>query len=260
MYSVEFAGAPGVGKSTVYRSLVKRLQLADKDSYLTLNEAFMLASRSNIDRIYRYVMRMLPYDMAVSFSNMLLYRSVMQFEAQNRFLAQWGGAFNSFLRSAEFSDMSIDERTVVISAFIHVGSVFECIRGDLPEKMAVFFDEGFVQKSLMFISPVSVRPPDRSCLTDYLERIPVPDIIIYINADIELCYERMISRPGGFTRRLSDISKKRALDFLKASDDHVRDAVSWMQTNKGVDLIEIMNEGELDKVVLETEKKFRGII
>ena len=80
----------------------------------------------------------------------------MQFQSQNRFLAKNGKSFESFLSSIEYDKLSVDDRETVISGYMQAGSVYECItNGCFSENTVVFFDEGFVQKSLMFNSCIN---------------------------------------------------------------------------------------------------------
>ncbi len=92
---VEFIGLPGVGKSTLRQDLLNHLQREDKKRYLSIEEAFLQISRLHIDNIYRRPLNYLPHYLALRLSNKLMNRSLMQFEAQNRFLADKGKALGA---------------------------------------------------------------------------------------------------------------------------------------------------------------------
>ncbi len=249
MYRVEFIGPPGAGKSTIYKKIVQHLQTVGRDNYLTMEEAVMRVSRSKMDNIYRYIMKCLPYDFAVKFSNKLANRSLMQFDAQNRFIARWGRALDVFITSEEFDKMSLHERTLVLSAFIETGSNYECINGELPGDTVVFFEEGFIQKSFMFISPLDNGNGNKHNLSGYLDNIPLPDLAIYVNAAPASCYERMVARPAGLTKRLNEIDKDGIMNFLKTSDTHLQYVVSWLKENKTIKVFEVDNNNDTDSVV-----------
>ncbi len=264
MFLVEFIGPPGAGKSTIHKKLVQRLQVADKNRYLTLEEALMHVSKSNMDRIYRYIIKSLPYNFAVKFSNKLANRSCMQFEAQNRFLAKWGKSLEPFLTSSAFDRMPINEKEIVISSFMTIGSLYECINGQLPEKTVVFFEEGFLQKSFMFISPLDneYTNTDKSNLFNYLDNIPLPDITISVNTDFATCYERMVARPEGLTKRLTKIEKKGIQKFLELSDFHIQNIECWLKKNKNknVSLLKVNNDQRLDSVIFHLTQEIKTLL
>jgi len=254
MFLVEFIGLPGAGKSTIHKKLVQYLQLEDNNLFLTSEEALMRTSVVKMDRVFRCILRILPYDFAIKFNNKLLNRSLMQFEAQNRFLAIWGKSFDAFLKSVEFNRMSIDERANVITYFIELGSVYECIRNQIPEKSIVFFEEGFVQKSFMFISTLQGEVVTQNDLFNYLDEIPVPDLIIYVKANFGSCFKRMLTRSEGLTIRLKNQKENDVINFLKASDNHLQKVVRWMEKNKSVTVLEIDNEKRLDDTMHELKR------
>jgi thymidylate kinase len=257
LYRVEFIGVPGSGKSTVRKKLIERFKSIDKNQYLSIEEAFLEVSKVQVEKVYRVMLNILPKKIALNISNKLLNRNLMQFDAQNRFLAKWGKSFEAFLASVEFDKMLTNERQLVISAYIEIGSLFECINGKLPEKAIVFFEEGFVQKSFMFISPLDSKYTDNSNLYTFLDNIPLPDLIVYINADPESCYARMLARPEGLTRRLNKVDKNSVLNFLKICDSHLQTITNWLNKNKNINLIEINNNQDLDSVTYDLEKKIK---
>lgn len=259
MFRIEFLGLPGVGKTTVRRKLVHRLQCTDKQRYLTIEEAVLFVSKLRIDNLYRLILKGLPHSIALKFFHKLINRSLMQFDAQNRFLAEWGKSFQTFLSSIEFSNLSIEDRRIVISGFLQNGALFECINGELPEGTVVFFEEGFVQKSFMFITWLTKQGIDRSNLFIYLDHIPLPDLVIYIKSDLHTCYERMISRPQGLTGRLMSAKKGDILNFLEISNDHLKNVVCWLQKNKNVNFLEINNNQKIEDIIVILEKRIRRL-
>ena len=133
--------------------------------------------------------------------------------------------------------------------------MFECINGQLPEHTVVLFEEGFIQKSLMFKSQLSSK--DESRLFSYLNNVPCPHTIIYIKTDLEVCYERMMLRSKGLTNRFKNTDERGVLKALKTSDAYIQKIASWMTKNKNVHVIEVNNNQDVEKVVVELEKKLR---
>ena len=97
MFRVEFIGLPGSGKSYLRKMLVRRLQLVDNKKYVTSEEAFFEVSRRKMDKVYRHAINILPVYFAMKLIHKLINRSLMQFDAQNSFLAKWGMVLEIFL-------------------------------------------------------------------------------------------------------------------------------------------------------------------
>ena len=234
MFSVEFIGLPGAGKSHIATHLAKVLKLRDKEKYITAEDAYLKNAKANIDSIYRFLLKRLPHNVGLKFIKKLTNRSHMQFEAQNRFLAKWGKSFEVFLSSPVFDKMTVDDREIRILAFLYAGAFFECINDSIPENQVVFFDEGFVQKSFIFISHLMDCKIKESGLFSYLECIPLSDIIIHIKADVNTCCERMISRERGVIRLLDGSDNNDVLDFLKTADNYIKSIVHWLKNREDI--------------------------
>lgn len=245
---VEFIGLPGVGKSTLRQDLLNNLQRVDKNRYLSTEEAFLQVSRLHLDGIYRRPLNYLPHYMALRVTNKLMNRSLMQFEAQNRFLADKGKALEAYFTSNAYSNMSLKDRTNVISSFLEIGSLWQSINGRLPDEAVVFFEEGFVQKSFMFVDQSNGSLIEKEKLCSYLENIPLPDVVIYITANIETCQRRMMDRPEGLTARLKSADKNKITNFLSTAQNHLKFVAEWLSDNCGEIIIEVNSEKELGEV------------
>ena len=245
---VEFIGLPGAGKSTLRRNLLYHLQREDKKQYLSTEEAFLQVSRSHIDNIYRRALNILPHRLALRASNRLMNRSLMQFEAQNRFLAEYGKALEAFFTSNVYLNMSPKDRKLVIGSFLEMGSLWQCIKESLNNEAIVFFEEGFVQKSFLFVDQSTGSMIENEKLCSYLENIPIPDVVIYITANIETCHRRMIGRPEGLTERLKEADKNKITSFLTNAQNHLEFVAEWLSDNYGEIIIEVNGEKGLEEI------------
>lgn len=260
MFSVEFVGLPGAGKSHVVSRFAKVITHRDKGKYITAEDAYLNCAKAKIDKIYRILLKALPHNAGLQFLKKLTNRSHMQFEAQNRFLAKWGKSFEAFLSSPVFDKMTVDDREIRISVFLHAAAFFECINDSVSEKQSVFFDEAFVQKAFIFISHLIDCKINESGLFSYLELIPLSDIIIHVKADVNTCCERMLSRRRGLIRLLDGSEKKDVLEFLKTADNNMNSIVHWLKNREDIILIEIDNEDDLNKTIIDLECKIRPFI
>jgi thymidylate kinase len=239
----EFLGLPGVGKTTLRYDLLKILKTSNKQIYLSSEDAFLITSKQKMDSFFRLPLKLLPYKQSIKLVQKLINRSLMQFDAQNAFLAKHSLVLQSFLTSTTFQRMSESDRKVMIGSLLELGSVYESIYNFQSCDSVIIFEEGFVQKSFMFIDTKDETLNNQQNIIEYLNNIPLPDLIIYIEADVEACYQRMISRPDGLTTRLKKAGHDNTIMFLDRLQKHLELLVDWLSANTEVKLIKVKNNG-----------------
>ena len=242
MKIIEFIALPGAGKSTIQKLLIKQLQNSNNPQWLTANEAFYHAARKNIDIHLRLFLKLTPPSFALKLVEKINNRSQWQQEAQCTFLANYGKALSFFLNSQAYHYSSLADRQKVILAFLHVGSQLQCMQEhDFIDKN-IIFDEGLVQKSIMFIPANNGKNEhnDSHNIDGYLKNIPKPDALIFIKSSITTSLQRMRSRPTGLTERLQSKDEKEILSFLSRSMNHLENAASLLKDE--VQIITINND------------------
>lgn len=250
MIRAEFIGIPGSGKSFIRNKLLFSLKNLDKDMYMSMEEAMLVVSKVKMDKVYRMALKCLPDSISIRLLSSLMGRTLMQFESQNKFLAKNGRSLESFLSSKEFDDLSIEDRENVIGGYVMTGSAYECLlNGPLPDNAVVFFEEGLIQKSLMFVSHVTSDYADAGSVNKYLNNIPPADLLIYVETDLETCYERMTARSQGLTNRLKKVDEKGIKKFLEASDTHLRRVVDWVENEGNTNLLRVDNNMNINTVI-----------
>lgn len=257
---VEFLGLPGVGKSTLRRDLLKQLHRIDKEKYLSTEEAFLKIARSYIDNVYRLPLNFLPHYLGLKASKKLMNRSLMQFAAQNSFLADNGKALEAYFTSNAYYNMSQNDRANVIGSFLEMGSLWQSIDGRLQSESIVFYEEGFVQKSFMFINLSNGSVIEKEKLCCYLENIPLPDVVVYVMASIETCQTRMMERPDGLTERLKSADRNDVVSFLNIAQNHLNFVTKWLDANSRTLTIEVNSENDLQDASPEVIKKIQGLM
>lgn len=183
----------------------------------------------------------------------------MQFEAQNRFLADKGKALEAYFASKVYCNMSPRDRKNVISRFLEMGSLWQSLKGRLPEEVVVIFEEGFIQKSFMFVDHSNGLLIEKEKLCNYLEIIPIPDIVVFVTASIETCQSRMMDRPDGLTERLKSADNNEILAFLTTAQNHLKFVAEWLHNNYHERIIEINSEKELAEIRPKVIEKIRGL-
>jgi len=229
---IEFIGLPGAGKTTLRKRLLSSLQQDGDSRCISSEDAFLETSKDSIDWILRYPLRYLPHSIALSFSRKLTNRSRMQFEAQNQFIAGHGAALNAFLASVTCLRMSNLDRQRVIGSFLSMGALWQCTSTASTKNKVVFFEEGLVQKSFMFVDHSQRETNDKDKILRYLENIPHADLVIHVSASIQTSWSRMLSRPDGLTDRLKHADDDTIGCFLRASRAHLDVVTEWLTENR----------------------------
>lgn len=244
---IEFAGIPGSGKSTLRKALLEALKRQGRSNCFGSEDAFIIVAREKMDRAYRMVLRSLPSKYARWFSVKIANRSLMQFDAQNAFLARYGEALRIFLSSESFKGLNVREREIVIDAFMSAGSLYQVISQGMPRDAAVFFDESFVQKTMMFVGSSGRESTER--VSGYLRHVPVADYVIYVKADPASCVKRMKSRPRGLTMRLSGKDDAAISRFIEEAAAHMEAVMKVLRGDPRTRVVEVANDAPLAETV-----------
>lgn len=260
MRSIEFIGIPGVGKTTLSKGVVKFLQGKLPVSVLTPERAIFYAAREHCDKSLRNVLHFLPESLGQRLFNAVGGRtywqqdSVFDFLLVNHKLLQ--SIFNDpFLRS--FSDR---ERKIVTSSLLHVGGLQTCLQQSSKNDWWILFDEGILQKTIMFVSSHGVA--DQEVVGRYLSQLDLPDVVVNLHIDKNECIERMLGRSKGLTGRLRTQSREQIDTFLDHSIEHWEYVTCWLKNNTNIPILKIktdQNQAELiSSLGMELEKFIRG--
>lgn len=249
---IEFLGLPGSGKTTIRSALLSQLKMQDSEHYLATEEAFYRMMKGYGDKVYRYILSALPYRTGLKFSKWVQGRSLFQLEAQNDFLANHGLALNAFISSVVFNQMSLEDKKNVIGSFLGMGSLWNVLNHSSLEKSVIFYEEGFVQKSFMFVDHNYSYDLVEDNLQVYLQNVPLPDILIYVKTAVSLSHQRMLERKDGLTKRLKNSNGLAINNFLNSAEEHIVNVKSKLMAQEGCKVIEIVNEGPLVDVIQAT--------
>ena len=243
---IEFIGLPGAGKTTLRRKLIDGLRGEGSHQFISSEEAFLRVARSEIDRVFRLPLKILPASLALALARRLANRSIMQFDAQNRFVAKYGLALGAFLRSDVFARMSEIDRERVIGNFLSMGSVWQVASSDALRGASVLFEEGLVQKSFMFVDHAGDSASDEANVVEYLENIPVSDLVVNVSTSVDTSYERMCGRPDGLTDRLAGLDESVIRDFLETASAHIATVDQWLRSHHGDNYVVFDGESDAD--------------
>lgn len=251
MFTIELMGLPGSGKSTIIPKLTKKLNKQEKRIFYTVDQAFLMASRLYTDHPFRIVLNKIPNFMAQFFLKKLFNRTIFQSEKKDEFILKYSEAIDFVFKRNKFQSMDYKDKKFVISGLLDAGSLYEAIKTINNFNGVVLFDQGFVQCSLIIGSPAD-SAFDIDELKQYLEFFPIPDLVIYIKADIETCYHRMANRRKGLTFRLDGIEKEKVLESLETLN-YVFDQLGEFLKNKGVPIFSVSSMNTLESTILKIE-------
>jgi len=260
MKRVEFIGIPGSGKSRIRDGMVKDLQRRlNPRKFLSNEEALFLVARKHVDPYFRWVLNILPTNLAMKLWEKIDRRTYMHLQAQNVFLSSYPRALVSFLDSSLSKMMAVSERATVISYFLASGALFELLRRHVPSDVSVFFAEGLVHKSMMFLP---VKAPSREDIpfpADYLDAIPLPDALFFVQADPMSCLARMKRRPAGLPRRLTDEEDEKILEYLVAADRFLHAVGAHVSALGKTAYFIVDNRGSPDDAVRMACRRFEAL-
>ena len=238
--NVEFIGLPGSGKTTVGRRLATSFASEGDSSCLLAEEALLEAAKVDFDRVFRLPLKILPRSVAVRFCLRMWCRSSKRHEVELVFLARYGAALDAYLQSDAYRRMAETDRIRVLESFLETGSFRQFLSMPEMSNRIVVFGEGLVQKSFMFVDP-EYDGADECRIIQYLESIPLPDLVIYVQASVDEAIGRMSSRADGLTQRLKQADEKTIRSFLESAQTHLELLANWLAGRRPAILMRIDN-------------------
>lgn len=258
MHSIEFVGVPGVGKSTLALGVMKYLRGKSYNSILTSETALFYAAKENCDKSLRRILRILPQSIGFRLFNIVGGRTYWQQECILDFIIDHQDLLHTIFDSSIKNNLSFAEQKAVINAFLHAGGLQACLEKSFRHDDWTLFDEGILQKSMMFVSPYGLV--EREVLVQYLSSLTLPDIVVSLQIDSDTCLQRMNGRSKGFTSRLKNCSKDHVDAFLKHSSDHWEFVTSWLMENTNKYVFVVKTDQEQSYLISKLGNDLEAII
>lgn len=255
---VEFIGLPGSGKSTLMRHFFADLPPAQEVRYLPEEAALLMVARRKFDRILRTPLKLLPHGLAMQVCRKVWLKSRQRSECVVRFLAKHGAALGAFTSSGIHDAMSTVDRFRVIDSFLETGAFREFLDDSQMANRTVLFGEGLVQKSFMFVdhSDVDVETAD---VVRYLEKIPLPDLVIHLRVSTSVSFERMTGRASGLTQRLKSTDAATIRRFLDKAAHHLDLLSGWFARNHPDRILTIDNRESVASASAELRERLLAL-
>ena len=132
------------------------------------------------------------------------------------------------------------DRDHVLRWFIHLTGYYQFFTDSIEDGEVLIFDEGFVHRVVQLFSSENENP-DFEAVTEYLELIPKPDLVVFTNAPEDICIERVITR--GVWDRYRDKDPDDTKRFLANAWTVVNFTVDRLR-EKNWNLIEVLNDNQ----------------
>ncbi len=248
MFSVELVGLPGAGKSTIAIELAKQINRGGRKLCYTSDEAFYLASKLHTDKLYRILLTISPKFISRFLAKKIHGRTIYQGDKSVDFLLRHYGCMKTIFNGQIFNEMSYCDKHTVISGVLHAGAIYEAICSNEAFDKVVLFDEGFIQSSLVMGSPGDLRY-DINELIQYVNYIPLPNLIIYLKSNVDTCCERMLKREKGITKRLRKLDRQQLATSLSIMDAIIHQLIGFF-AEKNVAIVEVDSGESLNDTVL----------
>jgi thymidylate kinase len=233
---IEFIGAPGAGKTTLLPTVMRFFESRSCHAYTAVQAARPFASRTIGGKL---VKRLAP----TAWQQPLLWRVFYLYSLAHRlnFLGQHPRLIAYVLASQHGRPPAADvrQRRVLPWLFHHMGT-YEFLRHSASPQELLLFDEGFVHRVVQLFTSSAERP-DAAQIATYIDLLPQPDLVIYVQASASTCEQRLYKRglwPRAQHKEAAEISR-----FVRHSHEAVALAVTQVR-HKRWPVLEVANNGD----------------
>lgn len=249
MNRVEFFGVPGVGKSTLYKSLISRNK---GKSYITEADAKLL-TESNIifkNKNFRnkYVIKILN-----KFYRLKLFKRVEKFNFYDFIVdkEKYNDLFEIVLKFSSIKDRQINRR--LLGAHWFMGKFENVIMYEnYPLDDLVVLDESLMQKIFSLIEIYDKNYENE--IHEYFLNLPKPAGIIACNTSIEKIMQRILKRSkNGVVRHIHLNKSRKELESVVALQNKIYEVGTNIMIKRGVSVKQVNLDVLSDNLVLDVE-------
>lgn len=198
---IELIGCTGVGKSTLVKKMLQSCR--EKGIVASTGDQFVL-KQANLDWVRNYIFRTILVDIITLSACLLTFRSNSKFY---RLVIE-------VIHKLPSSVNLFEKLNIIRNTFKKLGTV-EIIRYRNSNQQIIFLDEGTIHTAHYVFVQISTAPPMKY-LSRFLQLIPLPDVVIYLQQDEAVLVERILARNH---RRTHDRSYPSVKAFIKNAVD-----------------------------------------
>lgn len=233
---IEFIGAPGAGKTTLLPVVTGFFQARDYQAYTVVEAARPFARRTLWGKI---VLGLAP----LAWQRPLLWRVfyLQSIVYRLKFMAHHSRLIRQVLSGQRGRPPAADVRQrQVLTWFFRQMGYYEFLRLQAQPDEALVFDEGFVHRVVQ-LHASSAENPDKTRIAAYVDLLPRPDLVIFVQAPQAVCEKRIYER--GLWQRAQHKEPAEITQFICHARQAVDLAVAQARS-KGWLVVEVNNGGE----------------
>lgn len=186
---IEFIGTPGAGKTTLVPTVIDTLQMRGIRAYTVVEAARVYAQRTYLWKVCgRFVPESLqrPILWRIFYYCSVIYRL--------KFVLCHLKLIRHVIKSQKGRPQSADikSRKILYWYFRMVG-YYEFLKAYIQPDEALIFDEGFVHRVVQ-LNTSGVEEPNPEQILTYVDLLPQPDQVIFIQAPYDVCENRIYQR------------------------------------------------------------------
>lgn len=234
MKHVEFLGVPGSGKSTVHRA-TKRALLELGVPATDFEDAILHAVRRNGDDL---VVRTAARSVRSGHSwvwRRAFARSTDRFSALQRFLSANPRLAEVVLATQRHRLGRDLQPELTLSWILNLFAGFQLTYEDLDDSTLVLIDEGFCNRAISLFA-YGYSEEDRLDFEEYLQSIPLADVVVVVETPVSLCERRLEER--GWPERVSALGYGDRRAFMEGAAACV-DAVADAAEHRGSRIVRV---------------------
>jgi len=209
---VEFLGISGSGKSTLLSTAVDRLRRQHRVVF-TLEEACRLAFRQTTnDPLWRSLLRFAPAPISRRNWRHAFNRSQDRYLAIRATMLSHPEAVEAVMAATRRRRDFEIRPDLVIGWWLTLAADYSMAKRVVPPGAALLIDEGFVNRAVSLFG-YRFSDADRPDLARYIRSVPVPDLVVHVDAAPDVAERRMKQ----WSSRLADQDLVTRRAFLEGS-------------------------------------------
>lgn len=246
---IEFIGAAGSGKSTLVPTAIQTIPNAkdyDEVYYETVKTDLSPLTTRFISRLPDTAQKKVIW-MYIQLRNIPVY-------SYHDFMSEYP-EFVNIIEMGLTEQVEQEYRQYVRHLLIKRAVRYSIV---MNKESPVVFDEGFAMGAVSLCASKK-GSLDQNLFHEYLRKVPCPDLLIEVKADLETCSQRIQERPEGPPSRVEDQTPEEWHAQLVQGANCVS-LISDIAEQQGVYTININNDRSLDKTKRSLEQKLEELI